>query len=129
MPTLYTQIQPYLLASSKAAAAQCSGGSDGITCGTQWTNNGVWDGTFGVGQQMTALEVIQANLIQQSTAPVTHDTGGISQGNASLGTTDGNADGNPVVYGPVTTADKAGAAILTIIMVVGALGGGYFIVS
>lgn len=84
---------------------------------------------YGVGQQMCALEVIQANLIQQSAAPVTHTTPGSSQGNASLGTTDGNADGNPIVYAPVTMADKAGAVILTLITVVGAIGGGYFVVS
>ncbi|EME38140.1 glycoside hydrolase family 76 protein [Dothistroma septosporum NZE10] len=129
LPSLYSQILPYLQASAKAAGAQCSGGTDSQTCGTSWLNNGVWDGTNGVGQQMSALEVIQANLIGQSPAPVTFNTGGISQGNASLGTTGGTADGTPVVYGPVTTADKAGAAILTIVMVVGALGGGYFVVS
>lgn len=31
--------------------AQCTGGSDSVTCGTTWTGDG-WDGGFGVGQQM-----------------------------------------------------------------------------
>lgn len=128
-PFLYDQIQPYLATSAQAAAAQCNGGSDGITCGTVWTNNGVWDGTSGVGQQMSALEVIQANLISNATAPVTHNTGGISQGNASLGTGDGSASGNPVVFAPITTGDRAGAGILTAVVIVGLLGGSWWIVS
>lgn len=127
-PWLYDQIQPYLVTSAQAAAAQCNGGSDGITCGTVWTNNGVWDGTSGVGQQMSALEVIQANLISNATAPVTHNTGGISQGNASLGTGDGDAS-SPIVFAPITTGDRAGAGILTAVVIVGLLGGSWWIVS
>lgn len=80
-PWLYDDIQPYLAASAVAAAAQCDGGSDGVTCGTKWTTNGVWDGTYGVGQQMSALEVIQSNLIQRVQGPVSNSTGGTSSGN------------------------------------------------
>lgn len=80
-PWLYDDIQPYLAASAIAAAAQCDGGSDGVTCGTKWTTNGVWDGTYGVGQQMSALEVIQSNLITTVKGPVTNNTGGTSAGN------------------------------------------------
>jgi mannan endo-1,6-alpha-mannosidase len=64
-PWLYDEIKPYLMASAAAAALSCSGGDDGTTCGTKWWNNGVWDGAYGVGQQMSALEVIQSNLIDR----------------------------------------------------------------
>jgi hypothetical protein len=64
-PWLYDDIKPYLAASAQAAALSCTGGDDGTTCGTRWWNNGVWDGATGVGQQMSALEVIQSNLIDR----------------------------------------------------------------
>lgn len=79
-PWLYDTVQPYLAASAAAAALSCSGGEDGVTCGTQW-NLGAWDSTYGVGQQMSALEVIQSNLITQVKGPVSNSTGGTSQGN------------------------------------------------
>lgn len=87
-PWLFDQMQPYLAASAKAAAASCSGGEDGTTCGTKWypaTSDAatVWDGAYGVGQQMSALEAIQSNLITQVSGPVTNNTGGTSQGNPS----------------------------------------------
>lgn len=78
-PWLYTQIEPYLQASAAAAALACSGGTDGVTCGSKWYN-GTYDGLYGVGQQMSALEVIQSTLIQQVSGPVTNSTGGTSKG-------------------------------------------------
>lgn len=59
VPWTASYITPKLQASAQAAAAQCTGGTSGITCGEHWTNNGVYDGTSGVGQQMSALSVIQ----------------------------------------------------------------------
>lgn len=64
-PWLYDDIKPYLQASAQAAALSCTGGEDKVTCGTKWWNNGAWDNTWGVGQQMSALEVIQSNLIDR----------------------------------------------------------------
>ena len=63
-PWMSEQILPFLQTSAKAAAAQCNGGTDGVTCGIKWTAS-TWDGAYGVGQQMSALEVIQSNLIAQ----------------------------------------------------------------
>lgn len=85
-PWLYDMVRPYLEASAVAAAAQCDGGTDGVTCGLKWTENSTWDGTYGVGQQMGALEIVQSLLIQQSSAPVTADNGGTSAGDSSAGT-------------------------------------------
>ncbi|KAF1911228.1 glycosyl hydrolase family 76-domain-containing protein [Ampelomyces quisqualis] len=63
-------ITKYLKASAVGAAKSCSGGNDGVTCGSKWYT-GAWDGTSGVGQQLSALEVTQALLmIQKNVMPV-----------------------------------------------------------
>ncbi|KAF2195712.1 glycoside hydrolase family 76 protein [Zopfia rhizophila CBS 207.26] len=53
-------IMPLLRSSAKAAAAQCIGGLQNNLCGFNWTSS--YDGTAGPGQQMSVLQVIQANL-------------------------------------------------------------------
>ena len=111
-PFIYDAVMVKIRASAAAAAAQCTGGEDGVTCGHKWTTGGVFDGIVGVGQQMCALEVIQANLIKAAAPPVTAATGGTSKGDPSAGTS-----GNPVI-GPnpaaITTGERAGAWLLTI---------------
>ena len=72
LPDLIPQIQPLLTASAAAAAQACSG--SGNACGTKWYVGG-YDGTTGVGQQMSAFETIQSLLAvrgyvkQPGTAP------------------------------------------------------------
>lgn len=120
-PWTSDQILPLLASSAQAAAQSCSGGEDGNVCGTRWTQPG-YDGTFGVGQQMSALEVIQSNLIKKVSGPVSNSTGGTSQGNPSAGT------GVTVHVEPphaITTGDKAGAGVLTAVVLISLLGGGY----
>lgn len=124
-PWTSDQIMPFLQASASAAAEQCSGGSDGVTCGTKWTMGTTWDGTYGVGQQMSALEVIQSNLIQQVQGPVSNKTGGTSQGNPSAGTGGDSTPGSPTT--PITTGSKAGAGILTALVLVTLLGGAWYV--
>lgn len=63
-------ITTLLRASASAAAQSCSGGRDGVTCGTKWYTGG-FDGTYGVGQQMSALETIQGLLVQYA-PPLIH---------------------------------------------------------
>ena len=60
-PFTKDSIMKYLTASAVGAAKSCSGGPDGKTCGSKWYTGG-WDGTSGVGQQLSALEVTQALL-------------------------------------------------------------------
>lgn len=120
-PWTSDQILPLLASSAQAAAQSCSGGADGTVCGTRWTQPG-YDGTFGVGQQMSALEVIQSNLIKKVSGPVSNSTGGTSKGNPSAGT------GTTVHVEPphaITTGDKAGAGVLTAVVLISLLGGGY----
>lgn len=120
-------VMPKLHASAQAAAAQCSGGSDGVTCGLQWTKGAVWDGLYGVGEQMSALEVIQSNMIDQVAGPVTNSTGGTSQGNPSAGT--GGTSPTGINTNPVTQSDRAGAGFLTAMVLITGIGGAWWIVS
>ncbi|CAE7179212.1 hypothetical protein CFE70_006030 [Pyrenophora teres f. teres 0-1] len=68
-PFTKDKIVEYLKASAVGAAKSCSGGADGMTCGSKWYT-GSWDGMSGVGQQLSALEVTQALLmIKKGTLP------------------------------------------------------------
>ena len=118
-----TQLAPFttelimtkLQASAKGAAAQCSGGTDGVTCGRKWTQSN-WDGKFGPGEQMSALSVIQANLISKVDGPVTDNAGGTSKGNPSAGTGPGTDAIDPKEIGEIKTRDKVGAGIVTALL-------------
>lgn len=117
VPSLYDRIFPYLRASAKGAAGQCDGGTDGVTCGAEW-NTTTWDGTYGVGEQMCALAVINTMLIdtEHLAAPYSNETGGSSQGDPTAGTgssSSGGSSGSGSSTTPITTADKAGAGIVT----------------
>lgn len=120
VPELYERIFTYLRKSAAGAAGQCSGGELGRHCGREW-NTTTWDGISGVGEQMSALAVIQAMMMDTTdlAAPVGATTGGTSQGNPSAGTgTSGTtgSNGMPAVNrDKITTGDKAGAGILTAI--------------
>lgn len=126
-PWAYDFVKPLMETSAVAAASQCTGGSNGRMCGLKWTDNGKWDGSTGVGQQMAAMEVVLANMIQDSGAPVTKDTGGTSKGDPTAGGDDvGRTDpreGPP----PITAADRAGAAILTIVALLALIAGVVFV--
>ncbi|KAI9823431.1 MAG: hydrolase 76 protein [Thelocarpon impressellum] len=119
-------IMPRLKASAVAAAQQCSG-AGGELCGVKWTM-GTNDGSpGGVGEQMSALSVIGATLIPQVEAPATNSTGGISKGNSAAG----GAVATPpsgVRTEKVTTGDRVGAGFLTTFILVGVLGGAWWMV-
>lgn len=110
-------ILPLLRSSALAAAQSCSGGSDGVTCGNKWWTEG-WDGIYGVGEQMSALEVIQSNLIAQAMGPLSDATGGTSKGDAGAG---GGNDRVPAGVGidEMSTTDRGGAVALTVVLVLG----------
>ena len=127
-PFVYDLVMPKLRASAIAAAEQCSGGANGQMCGMKWTQGSQWDGTQGVGQQMAALEVIQANLIQGVGAPVTNNTGGTSKGNSGAG--GGSTNVNPTMpTDPIGTKDRAGAGIITALVVIWVIGGIWWMIA
>lgn len=77
---------------------------------------------------MSALSIIQANLISKVPPPVTADKGGTSKGNPNAGS--GNTSPvpiDPVLTRSVTMADRAGAGILTALVLGGLLGSTWWI--
>jgi mannan endo-1,6-alpha-mannosidase len=129
-PFTYPTIAPLMASTAKAAAAICNAGSSGTQCGHKWTT-GTNDGSFGVGQQMSALSAIQSAMIQipgvKTIAPVTVNTGGTSQGNPSAGLP---ADSQAALLtpAPATKSGKIGASILTFLILSGVMGGSAFMV-
>jgi len=119
-------IIPLLQASANAAAKSCSGGIDGVTCGLSWLPLS-WDGSYGVGEQMSALAVIQSCLIAVSPALVTANTGGSSKGNPSAGTSS-NTPSQSTQDVVVDTKDKGGAWFLTVLYIVALVTGTWWLV-
>ncbi|KAF1838246.1 glycosyl hydrolase-like protein [Decorospora gaudefroyi] len=121
-------IMPRLRTSAVAAAQTCQGpsqhGAGDYLCGEKWYHQG-WDGIGGVGTQMTALNVISVLNAERVPPPYSGDTGGTSRGNPGLGTNN-HDDRLPKFENEITTGDKAGAAIVTIIVAVLFLGGAWW---
>lgn len=126
-PFTHDYVMTRLRTSAQAAARQCNGGADGVTCGIKW-NQPTWDGSAGLGEQMCALEVIQGNLIQQVQGPVTNSTGGTSRGDPTAGT---GGDRIPLNLhtDEITTGDKVGAGFLTAFIMIGVIGGAWWLVA
>lgn len=114
-PFTYDTIMARLRPTAKAAAVQCVGGKTGTYCGMQWTT-GTYDGTIGVGQQMAALEVVQANLIQANAGPLSYDTGASSKGDGAAGTEASDSSRDPSQLRAITTSDRVGAAVGTAVV-------------
>ncbi|KAG7191736.1 mannan endo-1 [Scheffersomyces spartinae] len=113
VPEMYDDIYKLMKTSAEAAAQSCSGGTDGVTCGLDWSVHG-WDGVYGLGEQMSALETILSMVVgikSVDSAPYTSTDGGSSASNpeAGLNTVD-HTNQNQIT---VTGKDKAGAGIIT----------------
>ncbi|CAK7262653.1 hypothetical protein SEPCBS119000_000076 [Sporothrix epigloea] len=116
-PIVHDTIMNVLKTSAASAANACD--SSGV-CGFRWTT-GSYDGMTGAGQQMNALAALSSLLIDETYVkpPLTNSTGATSKGNPAAGLdTTGVPDG-PLA--PITTGDKAGASILTLLMLSGLL--------
>lgn len=119
-------IMATLRTSAQAAIQTCSGSPtinpNGRMCGFKW-HESTWDGSTGAGQQMNVLATLVSLLATSDVVattggdggtPVTNTTGGTSGGDAAAGY--GGKPWEDYVR-PVTTADKAGASIVTIALV------------
>ena len=128
-PFITDNVMTKIAASANAAAAQCSGGSNGQMCGMKWTDGAKWDGTQGVGQQMGALAVIQANLINQVQAPVTNKTGGTSKGDPAAGGGTSSNNNPALPQNPIGNSDRAGAGILTALVLISLIGSAWWMIA
>ncbi|KAA8643722.1 hypothetical protein EYZ11_012558 [Aspergillus tanneri] len=113
VPSTAERIIPKLQGSAVAIGKQCSGESENL-CGETW-GKPEWDGMQGLEVQMAALGGITSNLMLSSKArdPNTIDTN--PNAKETLIPTTGDSD--PTKLSPIETADRAGAWILTIMMI------------
>lgn len=114
---------PVLRKSAEAAVKQCTGGDTGRRCGFYWSE-GVFvdpavDRTSGAGEAMNVLAAVSSLLIDQADPPATNLTGGTSRGDSNAGSR--SRDG-PEPLPDITTGDRAGAAILTLLVLAGSVG-------
>ena len=112
-PTLSDEIQQYLEATTPGILSSCSGGTDGHTCGLDWTQ-GKWDGKYGLGEQMCGLEGLQNRLVWTRSPPLTETTGGTSKSNGTAGTVTKKQTTHNELN--IETKDKAGAGIITAVL-------------
>jgi mannan endo-1,6-alpha-mannosidase len=119
VPSTFSTILPYLQNSAKAAALSCTGHNNN-TCGVRWYQS-KYDGWIGMEEQISATNLFVANMIQfNASGPVTATTGGNSTSNPTQGENDTSS--TTTKQSTITTGDKAGAGILTVVFVVGWVG-------
>lgn len=124
VPETYPTIRTWLVDSANAAAWSCVGGTDGHTCGLSWTN-GTYDGNYGLGEQMSALEVMQNLRVADFEGPLTASTGGTSEGNPAAGYAQASTDAAPL---SLDAGDKVGASIITAVIGAAVIGTGVWLV-
>ena len=93
----------------------------------KWTDGAKYDGTTGVGQQMSAMEVIQSLLISRVAAPVTNSTGGTSKGDPAAGSS-GTFDPR-MPQGAIQKKDRVGAGFLTTLVIISGIGSLWWMIS
>ncbi|PKY04908.1 endo mannanase, GH76 family [Aspergillus campestris IBT 28561] len=112
VPSTAERIIPKLESTAQAAARSCTGPNN--ACGQRWYKD-KYDGSTGMEQQMSALGAFLSNLIVRSNKPpVSAKTGGDSKSDPNAGSD--SEKGGKRKLAPITTGDKAGAAVLTIIV-------------
>lgn len=114
-PFMREKVMPILKKSTQAAVDQCTGGDNGRMCGFHWSS-GNYDGQTAAGNQMSVLAALSSLLVHDASGPVTNSTGGTSEGDANAGA---GRTSELREYSPITTADKAGAGILTVLIIIG----------
>ncbi|KAK6454617.1 defective cell wall [Scheffersomyces xylosifermentans] len=126
VPQTNSVIRQWLVDSANwANKNSCTGGFDGHTCGLNWFNSTGWDGYWGLGEQISALEVTQNLLTYDLPPPYTANNGGSSVGNPAAGYATTNSNASPLTLG---TKDKAGAGIITAVIGVSLVASGVWLV-
>ncbi|KAL2262695.1 hypothetical protein VTK26DRAFT_402 [Humicola hyalothermophila] len=117
------QIYPVLRTSTEAAVKQCTGPPTGRRCGFYWESgefvDPALDKTSGAGEAMNVLAAVSSLLYPDAPPPVTNLTGGTSQGDYTAGS---RSTGPDKPLKPITAGDRAGASILTMLVLGGAIG-------
>lgn len=118
IPDLQQSIMTNINASASAAAGSCSGGTDGHTCGLDWLNSS-YDSKYGLGEQISALSALVNTQMLGHAKPYSADTGGTSNGSVDASGSTGQTNTNPLAdTTPITTADRAGAGVVTAVLMI-----------
>ncbi|KAI8959623.1 glycoside hydrolase family 76 protein [Daldinia sp. FL1419] len=117
-PFTAEKVLPVLKDSAQAAVKQCTGPPDGKTCGFGWAS-GTFDNSVGAGQTMNVLGAVSSLLVGKTKPPVTMESGGTSEGDPNAGA---GSDSFVHTPAPITTGDRAGAGILTALVLASAVG-------
>lgn len=116
-------IFPVLRDSTQAAVNQCTGPPTGRRCGFYWSSGQFVDpsvdGTTGAGEQMNVLAAVSSLLRADAEPPTTNQTGGTSKGDYGAGSSFSSVTEEVRPIGP---GDRAGAAIVTFIILAWAVG-------
>lgn len=112
VPDTFDTIYGMLEATSKGVAQSCTGGYDHHTCGMNWSYSG-WDGYYGLGEQMSSLEVVQNLMINEKQMILKLDTGAVSKGSPDFGNETYKPEAKLL---DLDKGDTAGAAIITVII-------------
>ncbi|KAL2844478.1 glycoside hydrolase [Aspergillus pseudodeflectus] len=113
VPDTYDRIFPKLQTSAQAAALSCSGAGNS-SCSVRWYPR-EWDKTIGMEQEIIATLMLSSVLVSEKSAPpLTSTTGGNSTSNPNMGTKDDDKVTEP---SKISTGDRAGASILTVLFV------------
>jgi mannan endo-1,6-alpha-mannosidase len=111
-----------LQTSAKGAAAQCSGGASGTVCGNDWGNS-TWDGSSGLGQDLSALNIFLANLPQGALANSSANATAIAAGNSSTtGTSSPGAASNTSSRQPASYTNGASGMAASSFALMAAIG-------
>jgi mannan endo-1,6-alpha-mannosidase len=126
-PFAHDDIIAKLATSAKAAIKTCTAGDSGTQCGLKWTT-GTNDGSLGVGEQMAVLEIVQSNLVDKAPGWASAVKGtGTSVGDVNAGSSSKTSTDDLLIR-KTTITDRAGAGILTALMILGVIGGTVIIV-
>ena len=130
---------------AQAASFSCDGGRDGFTCGLNWTHSG-FDGNSGLGEQISALAAFNAILAPDKSQiyraadlpdlyKPSNSSGGDGQVESSQGAVYGYGEAGTNSTKNITarrldldTGDKAGAGVLTAVVVLFLIGSSAWLV-
>lgn len=115
---LTSSIETTIKNSALAAAGACSGGPNSTQCGQNWTRK-TFDGTVGLGQDLSALEIILANLPTKALRTAANSTVTTSPSGQGPTNSNGGAASTPT---PATGAASTVAAGLPLALVLAAAG-------
>jgi len=117
VPQTQSQITTWIQASTQGVAKACSDTPKGLACGRTWYDNKD-DGERDVGNQMTAMSMVQSNFILKNPAPLADIKSGNSKSDPGAGGKGAPTYTPEAIYTrKITTADKAGAWVLTVFAV------------